>query len=183
MLIDASSGPRVEDFWGTGIVSYAIEVAASEGLAKMVEMLLMAEGEDRQKHWATVRATNIPALLRAAACGSAPTMGVLLAAGADEETRDHTGRCASEFAGMMLPVDTTTTNSKIAAVRRTLKRAPAYRARSWAWSTAEVSPECGGDAAAATAAGRVRRDSSRSPVGVRVFRPRHQLFFTTRFQR
>lgn len=182
MLLDASP-ERLEDFWGTDNVAYAIELGAGHGLAEMVNILLSAEGEDRQQYWAKARSTNIPAILRAAACGSAPTIGVLLAAGADEQTLGNDGRCASEYAGIMLPVDNTTTDGKISAVRRTLERAPAYRARSWAWSISEISPQGAGAAGGASAASATRRESAPTPAGVRIFRPKGQRLFTTRFDR
>lgn len=116
----------------------------------------------------------------AASRGSIPTVAVLLAAGADEQARDDDGHRASDFAGMSLPTDEINAASKTSAVKRTLERAPAFRARSWAWAAEVVSPQ-GRGAAGATAGG--LRELSTAPAGVRIFRPRNQRFFTTRFNR
>lgn len=180
LLLDAAAGRRAGKFWGAEVLSYAVVVAAGEGLAKIVRMLVTAEGEGRQQHWARARLSDMPALFSAASRGSIPTVAVLLAAGADEQARDDDGHRASDFAGMSLPTDEINAASKTSAVKRTLERAPAFRARSWAWAAEVVSPQ-GRGAAGATAGG--LRELSTAPAGVRIFRPRNQRFFTTRFNR
>lgn len=182
MLLDATPGRRAGKVWGTEAFSHAVILAGGRGLAKIVNMLIKAEGEGRQRHWARVNVGDMMPLFGAAVIGSFTTVGVLLAAGADENTRDADGHPASDYAAMGLPAHDTSADSKASAVKRTLQRAPAYRARSWAWSAAAISSGRGG-AAAATAAGELRESSLVPAIGVRLFRSRDPRFFTTRFSR
>lgn len=181
MLLDATPGRRAGNVWGTEAFSHAIILAGGRGLAKTAHMLITAEGEGRQRRWARVNVGDMMPLFGAAVLGSFTTVGVLLAAGADENTRDADGHPAGDYAAMGLPAGDTSAGSKASAVKRTLQRAPAYRARSWVWSAAVVSSQRGGAAAAAAIEG--LHESSPPPLGVRVFRQRGPRFFTTRFTR
>lgn len=62
--------------------------------------------------------------------------------------------CAIEYAATRLPAENINAdNSKTSAVRRTLESAPAFRARSWAWSAAVISSFIAGCAGASVTAG------------------------------
>ena len=180
MLLDATAGRRAGKFWGTEALSLAIIVAAGEGLAKIVQMLVTSEGASRQQHWARVRVSDMSALFSAASRGSVPTVAVLLAAGADELARDNDGQRASDYAGMTLPVGGAAAASKTSAVKRTLQRGAAFRARSWAWPTVVVSEQGGGGG---TPAGGVHESSQTPAVGVRIFRSRNSRLYTKRLTR
>eukprot|EP00752_Nemacystus_decipiens_P006567 g5913.t1 len=179
IMLDAVAGRRAGKFWGAEALSHAVVMAASDGCAKIVKMLVTAEGESRQQHWARARRSDMSALCHAALSGSATTVAVLLAAGADELAGDNDGHRASDYAGMSLREGKINKRERTSAVKRTLARAPAHRARSWVWTTA-VDAARGGRAG--TGAGGTR-ESRLTPVGVRIFRPRNPRFFTTRFDR
>lgn len=71
-------------------------------------------------------------LHRAAALGNLAIIGVLLAAGMDEANKDKVGTSAFDVAGVDAPEEKKGRELQ-AAIRRVLRRGPAFRARSWAW--------------------------------------------------
>lgn len=103
--------------------------------ARILHKLLSAEGEDRRAFWANHTSGGIgPNLFRATSLSSLSVVGVLMANGANENTCDLDGRDARDYVGLKSEsgqaLDPEQTN---AAIRRTLERGPAFRARSWAY--------------------------------------------------
>lgn len=102
------------------------------GMRAMLPMLLAAEGDERQRYWARSWFHLTPLLGWAAASGSYTGVSVLLAAGANESVPDDYGRKPDSIIGLHL--DTRERNARNeSAIRRALKRGPAFRAKSWAW--------------------------------------------------
>lgn len=140
--------------------------ASQQRMPRILDALLGVEGERRKKHWAREIAGNIPILHHACMYGSLPTVAVCLAAGADEKFVNSTGMRAGDIAGIYAPPNKKNQDRLGAAIRRKLDRGPAFRARSWAWALK-----------ARAASGKL------ASAGVRVFRPRNDRFFSTRFAR
>ena len=175
---------------GRPVLAKAIALAVMEDAARIVYILLNVEGEGKQRFWA--RATKrcagdgtnvsafeiacvegIPTLHLAASYGAVRSIRLLLAAGADEMSLDGAGNCVSEVIGISLSPDVRDPIRRCAAVARELKRAPAFRARSWAWPATVACGE--GDAGEDRASGDNAASpdpTNRAPLGVRVFRPR-----------
>lgn len=147
-------------------MSKAIRTAVHNREAKILHMLLAAAEEEQQRLWAQQRWNCAPLLGHAAAFGSIAGVSILLRAGAGENGGGKENR-ASDLIGDAF--DHGIRPAQEAAIARTLRRGPAYRARSMAWP-AEV----------AGASGR----ASRAPLDVRIFRPgSDDRFFATRFNR
>ena len=116
-------------------------LATFEDRARILHVLLNVEGEDRWQFWAREiprfagdKATeDLSSLHRAASHGAFRSMRLLLAAGADEMARDPFGFRASAGIGVAMPPSAKDPSKRCATVARELKRAPAFRARSWTW--------------------------------------------------
>lgn len=170
-----------------GLVPEAIGLAVSRrgrASAKILQMLLAVEGEERQRHWLGLSVGDRPLLHAAAAFNSLEGTHVLLAAGADEAEASAHGRCASDLVGSACPIYNRD-NDLEAAVCRMLRRGPAFRARTWAWSPLATGapprpPPPGGGEVLSTTSG---RSPPIGPLGVRLFRPMDRRFFARRFAR
>lgn len=164
----------VEAIGGPYVFHGAVGGAIQTGRARLLEKLLAVEGEERKEHWAgTFYKGSVPMLHFAAAFCSVASVGVLLAAGANEIQRDYRGTCASDHVGRRVPVEQASP-SQNAGLRRMLERGPAYRACSWAWPSA---------AAAAAAAIGIGGTGKGTTLGVRVWRPTNANLFVKRFGR
>eukprot|EP00752_Nemacystus_decipiens_P008311 g7429.t1 len=188
-----SSKSNLDAVGGRLILPRAMCLATFEDRARILHLLLNVEGEGRRQFWARQvprfagDKRNVPALRvasieglsslhRAASHGAFRSVRLLLAAGADEMARDPLGHRASDGLGATMPPGAKDPGMKCAAVARELRRAPAFRARSWTWP-ARV--ECGeGGAGGNHASGDTAMvlaspvPTYRAPLGVRIFRPR-----------
>lgn len=80
----------VEAVGGPYVIDGALGAAIQMGRPRLLERILAVEGEDRKGRWAAALLKGcVPMLHFAAAFGGAASVGVLLAAGADERQRDH----------------------------------------------------------------------------------------------
>ena len=194
---------RAKAIGGDTAIHSALEVAAVKGLARIVRMLLLAEGEERQAYWANCASSLGGRILHSASsCLALGTLSALLSAGADETRLDGDGRTPSEAARVSVQDGRLGSEEEAAAVQRMLLRGPAFRARSWAWrsgttgAAAAALPRggggnaaCGaeevgdgdtGEASEARYAGRARR---KPPLAVRIYRPENKTFFVQHFGR
>lgn len=153
--------------------------ASMRRMARILDVLLGVEGEAMKEHWARQVAGNIPILHHAVMHGSLTTVHVCLAAGADENFVNSTGLKATHVVGIYAPPNTKNPDELKAAIVRMLQRGPAFRAQSWAWPL--VMGGASVDASSATVLPTSRKPKSLS--GVRVFRPKKDTFFKTRFAR
>lgn len=80
------------------------------------------------------------------------------------------GESATEV--LLSYVGNTNLDNQTAAMRRILERAPACRARSWAWPVDAAGPDVSGADA-----------SVKAPFGVSIVRPMNEKFFTVRLTR
>ncbi|CAN0021673.1 unnamed protein product, partial [Ectocarpus fasciculatus] len=119
---------------GSEVIPRAVGAAASarKGRASIVQMLLSAEGDGRERHWARCCYKEDPVLHCAVSFGNISATRVLLAAGADESVENDDGRLAREVVGFNAP-SLQRDPAKKGAIVRMLERGPAYRARSWVW--------------------------------------------------
>eukprot|EP00903_Cladosiphon_okamuranus_P018616 g17136.t1 len=106
--------------------------AARKGRAGIVQMLLLAEGEERQRHWARCCYKEDPVLHCAVSFGNMSAARVLLTAGADETAENDEGRWARDVIGFNAP-SLQRDPAKKGAIVRMLERGPAFRARSFLW--------------------------------------------------
>lgn len=161
---------------GSTAILGAMFRASSRRQARILDILLGVEGQSKKKHWAQQLAGNVPILHHAIMYGSLTTVHVCLVAGADENFVTATGVRANRVIRMAPPTATNPVELR-AAIDRMLQRGPAFRARSWAWP-----PKV--DAAVVGAALAVTLETSgKLKTSVRVFRPRDDRLFTTRFAR
>ncbi|CAM9901192.1 unnamed protein product, partial [Laminaria digitata] len=105
--------------------------------ARILRLLLTLDGEENRSKWANLDVEGDGPLLHYGAgyCCSA-TVSVLLEAGADEAARDFKGRAPQHVIGLCLSRDDlpmARVEEEAVAIRRMLKRCPAYRARSFSW--------------------------------------------------
>lgn len=186
ILLGSAKGKKVVG--GTSLVPQAMGLAVSRGgrnAAKILQMLVAVEGEERQRHWVGLSLGDGPMLHAAAAFNSLEGVHVLLEAGADEAEKAADGRRASDLVGSALPICDRDDDVE-AAVCRMLRRGPAFRARSWAWSPMATgapprpSPPPGGGEVPSTTSD---RSPPIGPLGVRVFSPMDRRFLTRRFAR
>lgn len=119
---------------GSGAIPPAVGAAAAarKGRAGIVQMLLLAEGEERQRHWARCCFKEDPVLHCAVSFGNISAARVLLSAGADEMAENTEGRWAREVIGFNAP-SLQRDPAKKGAIVRMLERGPAFRARSFLW--------------------------------------------------
>lgn len=117
---------------GLRAIPDSMGVSVQSGKARILQMLISVEGEERQKHWAECPLRSRPALHVAAAWCSLKAAHVLLAAGADEAATDREGqRPIDIIAGAQEPYQRDERREK--ALWRMLKRGDAFRARSFTW--------------------------------------------------
>lgn len=162
----------IEAMGGVAAIPGALQIAVEKGFPRILRMLLNAEGEDRQRHWAMFRASLFPPLLHLAAEHEALSCTiVLLAAAADETAIDRNGKRPADVVGARLSGGARDTK-KAAALRRGLARGPAFRARSWAWHAGPARPT-----AAATRVFTTVEKKATAPLRVRVFRPKGGKIF------
>lgn len=142
-----------------------LQIAVEKGYPRILRMLLNAEGEGRQRHWAMFRASSFPPLLHLAAKYEAMScVSVLLAAAADETVVDFNGKRAVHVIGIR-PPRRARDPKRAEALRRVLARGPAFRARSWSWHAGPA------PAAAATRASvTLAEKKATASLGVRIFR-------------
>lgn len=139
---------------GALVIPSCLALVKLRGTAKVLSLVLAAEGEERQAVWANHRLfMNIPILSLAAGYGICSNVEMLLAAGAIETDVDSEGRTASDVIGDLMQ-DGGLDPKERAAIYRALKRGPAYRAQSLLWPS-EIAP--------------AHRPAA--SVGVRIFRP------------
>lgn len=145
---------------GSEVIPRALACATQRGTARILRLVLAAEGDERQTYWASHKLfMDRPMVYLAAAYGVLANVIVLLAVGACETVSDPEGLTAIDVVGGMLP-EGDLDPREAAAIGRALQRGPAYRAQSWAWPNEEAGA---GNAAA--------------PLAVQVFRPRSPKFF------
>lgn len=130
----------VQAVGGPHALQQAIGMAIQFDRAGVLRRILKVEGTERMDLWARVLYDgSTPMLHFAASFGSAASVGVLLAAGADETQCDSRGMRASDYVGCRVPTgQLQNMTTKIAAIRRMLVGAQARRARSFAWPTSSA---------------------------------------------
>lgn len=170
---------------GSSLVPEAMSIALSRrgrNAAKILQMLLAVQERDGVPPWAGQPLMEGPMLHATAASISLEGTHVLLAAGADETETNRDGERAIDFIGAALPVSNKDAGPK-AALRRMLRRGPAFRARSWAWSPLAAGvpppPPPDGEVLLTTP----DRSPPAGPLGVRIFRPTGRRFLTRCFVR
>lgn len=122
----------------------AIHLASAKDLPRTLHMLLGAEGGDdagKRRFWSTCvyYDLSISPLHRAIASDAVGTVSVLLQAGAANDgvpVNRIFNQYNHEKTAVFLPRTPKRDQAKKAAVRRTVARAPAFRARSWAMPVA-----------------------------------------------
>lgn len=125
--------------------------------------LLEAFGEEGKNDLTSFKYGTDGSLLHmASALGNVAAVSVLLAAGADETAVDPDGRTAADRVGES-EGEEDWSPAEDAACRRTLERAPAFRALSWSFpaETSNAAVACGPHGGG---------------LGVRIFRPRKRTF-------
>ena len=179
---------HLEVLGGAVAVRSALEAAVVKRRTRLLALLLRSEGEELQRSWARSRVLGEGRLLHGAASrGTVGMLSVLLAAGADEAQLDDHGRTASEVVGTVTLIDDDPAEHR--AKRRVLRRAPAFRARSWAWrcdaKTAPPSlPAPPGNGVVGSSGGVADAPRKRKLLpGVRIYRPANDRFFVQRIGR
>lgn len=178
---------RVEVVGGDAAIQSALEASVIERRpARILHVLLSAEGEGLRERWANCTLSGGGRILHcAASCGTLGALKVLLAAGADE-TKRLNGRTASEAVRVSMPDGRLVPEEEVAAMRRMLRRGPAFRARSWAWRVIGVTGAAavaqrgaggGGDGGGDGACGVGGARRSKAPLAVRIYRPESKTFF------
>ena len=175
----------------------AIHLAATKDLPRTLQMLLDAEGSERRQSWSRCLCSDpfVSPLHRAIASDSVGAVSVLLQAGANEGVMVNRIFNKYNHEKRMIFASRTPKRDQVrkAAVRRTVARVAAFRARSWAL------PVVGGDAGAGAAAvspaappaektsetggrrpffvfGASRPPRPTAPLGVRIYRPRRKMW-------
>lgn len=134
---------------GPAALPRAIHLASTKDLPRTLQMLLDAEGPERRQLWSTCVYVDVSLspLHRAIASDAVGAVSVLLQAGANEGVMVN--RIFNQYNHEKTMIFASRTpkrdQAKKAAVRRTLARVAAFRARSWAL------PVCGDAAASAIA--------------------------------
>lgn len=185
-----------------GGLAYAIPLSLAGAVIRerptILRTLLNAEGEEKQAMW--TRQGGLAGFLLHYAAGNIvhAAVRVLLAAGADATATDSMGQRAIDVIGTMdiehppisplSPRIPTRRRDPVeeAAIRRTLERAPAFRARSWAWPDRVDGGKGGGGESAAAGAGAVvssGKGRKKASLGVRVFRTKDRKLFVRRIGR
>eukprot|EP00752_Nemacystus_decipiens_P017236 g15440.t1 len=159
------------------VMPLAVCGAITYGASRMLWVLLNCTGEEDRTRWIDAgRAMAGPVLHYAAGYIVPGPVSVLLQAGADATATDGAGQRAIDVIGTMdrnnpplgplHPRVPTRFRDPVkeAEIRRTLLRAPAFRARSWSWPVSAV-------AEPASSAGVPGRGRATAAAGVRVYRP------------
>lgn len=124
---------RVKAIGGNAAIQYAMQISVGQRRARLLHMLLLSEGEERQERWANCTLSGGKILHHAVSGGTLGMLSILLSAGEDETQLDGNGRTASEAVRTSSWDGHFVTKEEEAAMRRMLLRGPAFRARSWAW--------------------------------------------------
>lgn len=149
---------------GSRVIPGALSCVTRRRRARILHMVLAAEGKERQTYWANYnqdinRGGLVYLVCLAATCGLLANVKVLLAAGARATDGDSgEGLSARNIIGILSPEGNLDAREKD-AIDRAIQRAPAYLGRSWAWPVEEADV---GD---------------KPPLGVLIFRPRSPNFF------
>ncbi|CAM9985561.1 unnamed protein product, partial [Laminaria digitata] len=154
VLINAGG---VRGLGGELALAHALRTAVRYCRARILQLLLAVDGEERRLWWANINIGGMHLLHFGAAYCSTAAVSILLEAGADERTHDSEGSIPLDVIGADLGRDgeCQMDRGEEVATRRMLQRGPAYRARSWAWPSDEEADAGGsgdGDTAAAAAA-------------------------------
>ncbi|CAM9547155.1 unnamed protein product [Ectocarpus sp. 4 AP-2014] len=141
--------------------------AAKAGRTRLLKLLLtVGRGDRTAGYWANYYVWGGPLLNVAAGYATVDCVGVLLAAGADERVPDDERQTAGDVIGDLIVGGSKSASfrSDKAAIRRTLLRGPAYRARSWTWPPLAAAV----DGAVAFPSGQPEK----TPLRVHIFRRR-----------
>ncbi|CAN0257689.1 unnamed protein product [Laminaria digitata] len=150
----------------------ALGLAVQDRQARILRLLLAADGAERRSWWANITFDTTPLLHYGAGFCYPAEVSVLLEAGADEAARDLKGRTPRDIIGLgvgredgadeaalrakgLIALDIISRRlgldsvpridrGKKVAIRRMLQRGPAYQARSWAWPSDEEADDAGG---------------------------------------
>lgn len=121
----------------------ALFSAARYGKPRVLRLMLAADGEEGRSGWANTPLDGKRLLNFGAACCYPGVVSVLLGAGASEAARDSNGHFPRDIVGIAIGQEMNQKDrGKEVAVRRMLKRGPAYRARSWARPAEEADSGC-----------------------------------------
>ena len=172
----------IEAAGGLSVIPKAMTNALQFKRVGFFKMLLNVDGEQKQEHWANATLQDITILHCATLYRSFAALQMLFAAGADLTPKTLEGNTARDLIPCVIPgheeEDEDKEDAIQAALERLFDRAPACRARSWAWP-----------AGALTAVG-VQRDLvvwrrrvTGAPLGASIFRPTRGRWFATRFAR
>lgn len=143
---------------GAAVIPGALACVTMRGAAKVLSLVLAADGEQRQAAWANHRAImDIPVLSLAAGYGILKNVKTLLAAGALETNIGPDGSMARHVVGTLARHGRNAKEE--AAIKRELQRGPAYRARSRLWPSETETADADADGGRADA-----------PLGVRIYR-------------
>ena len=146
------------------VVPGALTCVVKRGAAKILSLVLAAEGEERRAVWANHRAImGLPLLFLAASYSILANVKVLLAAGAIETHTDPNGYTAFANIGALVRNGDPDPKEE-AAIGRELQRGPAYRAQSLLWPLGETETAAAADGRAA------------APLGVRIYRRTNPKF-------
>lgn len=170
--------------WGDVVLAQALRQAVVFRRPKVLRVLLTADGEERRAGLANAIVRGKYLLHFAAGYCRSAAVSILLEAGAAEAALDAGGNTPQEAIGTALDRDELPAiRENAVAIRRMLRRGPAYRARSWAWPSddeEEADAGGGGDgsdgdvAAAAVLASPPEVLKSSSVTRVRIFRPKDE---------
>lgn len=154
-------------------------VGAVKGYGRILQMVLCADGEEREEHFVRNGMASAPVLHDSAAYGRLSITRACLAAGGNAWDVDQYGQLANDVVGTR--VEGQRSPRTEAAIHRMLQRAPAFRARSWLWPgsvPAAVEGDAGADGSCADYVPLSSRSrSSPLALSVRVFRPKNRIFF------
>jgi len=128
---------------GLALIPSALFAAAHTSQPRIARMLISVEGEHKKEYWARYVHMGACLLNHACAFNALGVVSLLLHAGAKETVADSRGSSALDAVGSLVEhpgwrIDRMNVNCsrdpvKESAIRAMLKRAPAYRARSWVW--------------------------------------------------
>ncbi|CAM9366004.1 unnamed protein product [Laminaria digitata] len=133
----------------TVVMPDAMYTAIRSRHAGVLRMLLAADWEEPRSVCANTAILGRRLLHYGAGYCYPAAVSVLLAAGADENTRDFAQLTPLDCIGLEPGPEANKVVSigpgQEVAIRRMLQRGPAYRARSWAWPAAAEDADTGGD--------------------------------------
>lgn len=176
---------------GLALIPGALFEAAHTSQPRVVRMLIAVEGEHKKAYWARFVHKGVCLLNHACSFNALEVVSLLLHAGARETVVDSRGTSALDAVGSLaddpgwggdrINVNRPRDPVKESAIRAMLKRAPAYRARSWAWPAAagEAGAPAGVSSAVAGGSSSTKADKQvrlRGPL--RIYWPEGPRFFT-----